>query len=386
MKVLWLASWYPSMVNASKGAFVQDYAQATALLCKIDVIHVEAVPPGALDHDFFLEQKQQGNFSETTVLYRKPALPVIGQIISYIKNLTLFKRQIHKYIAKNGKPDIVHVHIAMKAGLAALWMKKKFGIKYVVSEQSSVFTANTRKAYKHKNILFRNLTEKIFKHASLVLPASKIVGEAINAITPVRFTVIYNCVNTDHFFYDTSFEDKDFTFIHVSTLDNNKNPGDIIQAFIYFNQQYPDSRLVIVGLVTRELSRYLSRLTYSTSIIRFTGYVPHKEVALLMQQSNCLVLFSREENIPNVIPEAFCCGLPVISSDVGEIHEIINKNNGLLVAEYTPESLLESMIKMYTDYRLYNRKKIADEAKANFASEVIAKEILNKYKEVLNIS
>ena len=105
-----------------------------------------------------------------------------------------------------------------------------------------------------------------------------------------------------------------------------------------------------------------------------------------MQQSNCLVLFSREENIPGVIPEALCCGLPVISSDVGEIHEIINKNNGLLVAEYTPESLLESMIKMYTDYRLYNRKKIADEAKANFASEVIAKEILNKYKEVLNIS
>jgi hypothetical protein len=46
MKVLWLASWYPSMVNTSKGTFVQDYAQATALLCKIDVIHVEAVPPG----------------------------------------------------------------------------------------------------------------------------------------------------------------------------------------------------------------------------------------------------------------------------------------------------------------------------------------------------
>ena len=386
MKVLWLASWYPSMVNTSKGTFVQRHAQATALLCKIDVIHVEAVPPGALEHDFFSEQKQQFNFSETTVLYRKPALPIIGQIISYRKNLNLFKRQIRKYIAKNGKPDIVHVHIAMKAGLAALWMKKKYGIKYVVSEQSSMFIAHTKNAYKKKDILFRKLTEKIFKHASLVLPASRIVGEAINAVTPVRFTVVYNCVNTDHFFYAPEFKDKDFTFIHVSTLDNNKNPGDIIQAFIYFNQQYPDSRLVIVGLVTRELSRYLSRLTYSTSIIRFTGYVPHKEVALLMQQSNCLVLFSREENIPNVIPEAFCCGLPVISSDVGEIHEIINKNNGLLVAEYTPESLLESMIKMYTDYRLYNRKKIADEAKANFASEVIAKEILNKYKEVLNIS
>ena len=28
MKVLWLASWYPSKINTSKGIFVQDYAQA----------------------------------------------------------------------------------------------------------------------------------------------------------------------------------------------------------------------------------------------------------------------------------------------------------------------------------------------------------------------
>jgi glycosyltransferase involved in cell wall biosynthesis len=386
MKVLWLASWYPSIVNTSKGTFVQDYAQATALLCKIDVIHVEAVPPGALDHEFFSEQKQQANYTETTVLYRKTDLPIIGQIMSYRKNLNLFKQQIRRYMAKNGKPDIVHVHIAMKAGLAALWMKKKFGINYVVSEQSSMFTARAKNAYKNKNILFRKLTERIFKNASLVLPASRIVGDAINAITPIRFTVIYNCVNSDHFFYDDSFSDKDFTFIHVSTLDNNKNPKDIIEAFINFNQQYPDSRLVIVGLVTKELSRYLSRVTYSTSIIRFTGHVPHKNVALLMQQSNCLVLFSREENIPEVIQEALCCGLPVISSDVGEIHEIVNKNNGLLVPEYTAESLLESMIKMCSSYHLYNRKKIAEEARANFAGDVIAREILNKYKEVLHIS
>src|SRR6476469_8807177 len=126
MKVLWLASWYPSIVNTSRGVFVQDYAQATALLCKIDVIHVEAVPPGAIDHNFFSEQKQQANYSETTVLYRNPDLPIIGQIMAYRKNLSLFKQEIHKYMAKNGKPDIVHVHIAMEAGLAALWMKKKF--------------------------------------------------------------------------------------------------------------------------------------------------------------------------------------------------------------------------------------------------------------------
>ena len=385
MRVLWLASWYPNLANASKGDFVQRHAQATALLCKVDVIHVEAVPYSALNQEVFFGHTQQVNLSETTVLYRKPALPVIGEFISYRKYLKLFKQEIHKYIIKNGKPDIVHVHMVMKAGLAALWMKKKFGIKYLVSDQSSMFTVSSKEAYKNRNIVFRNLTERIFKQASLVLPSSKNLGHAIDAITPVHFTVIYNCVNTDYFFYDNTFPEKDFIFIHVSTLDDNKNPRDIIQAFISFNQQYPNSKLIIAGYITKELSRYLSRLAYSTSIIQLTGHVPYKNVALLMQQSNCLVLFSRQENIPSVIPEALCCGLPVISSDVGEINEIVHKKNGLLVPEYTTESLLQTMIKMYTDYGLYNRKKIAEEAKANFAYDAIAREIFIKYKEVLNI-
>jgi len=90
--------------------------------------------------------------------------------------------------------------------------------------------------------------------------------------------------------------------------------------------------------------------------------------------------------MPCVVLEALCCGLPVISSDVGGVSEVINSKNGLLVPEYTVESLLETMMKMYNNYRFYNRNKISEEAKRNFSYDVIAKEIFAKYNEVLNIN
>jgi glycosyltransferase involved in cell wall biosynthesis len=386
MKVLWLASWYPNPINATNGDFVQRHAEATALLCKVDIIHVEATTANTLNQKTFIKITQQNKFSETIVLFNKPPLPILGKIIAHRKYLKLFKQQVQNYISKNGKPDLVHVHVAMKAGLIALWMKKKFGINYLVTEHSTMFTGNAPDAYKNRNTLYKTLTGNIFKNASLVLPVSRDLGEAINAIIPIRFTVIYNCVNTNYFFYNDSSQAKNFTFIHVSTLNNKKNPQDIIQAFIYFNQKYPDSKLIVVGLISPELTKYLSRLNFSISVIQFTGFVPYENVAQLMQQSNCFILFSREENMPCVVLEALCCGLPVISSNVGGVGEVINSKNGLLVPEYTVESLLETMMKLYNNYRFYNRGKNSEEAKKNFSYDVIAKEIFVKYNEVLNIT
>ena len=87
--------------------------------------------------------------------------------------------------------------------------------------------------------------------------------------------------------------------------------------------------------------------------------------------------------MPCVILEALCCGLPVITSNVGGIPEVINENNGIVISVYEKEALQKAMIDLYNNYHKYNKEKISSDAIAKFSYETIGKKIQDIYKEVL---
>jgi glycosyltransferase involved in cell wall biosynthesis len=102
-----------------------------------------------------------------------------------------------------------------------------------------------------------------------------------------------------------------------------------------------------------------------------------------MQLSSSLLLFSRFENLPCVILEALCCGLPVISSRVGGIPEVIDGENGILVESGNIPDLVTAMIQMIENYAEYNRKLIAEKAIAFFNYNTVGKQYSDIYNTVL---
>ncbi len=281
-------------------------------------------------------------------------------------------------------PDIVHVHVPMKAGIIALWLKKKYKIQYVVTEHWTIYNSNDDDAYETRSYFFKKVTKNIFTHSKLFLPVSKNLGELIsNTVTPVPYKVVYNAVDTKYFHCKPLEEKSLFTFIHVSTLGEQKNPQAFIEAFLSFHKIYPSSELLIVGEVHGELFDYILQYRLSQNAIRFTGLVSYREVAQLLQQSNAFVLFSRYENMPCAVLEALCCGLPVITSNVGGLSEVIDHSNGIVIPVYEKEALLKAMIDLYNSYPDYNKQKISSDAIAKFSYEVIGTEIQNIYEEIL---
>jgi glycosyltransferase involved in cell wall biosynthesis len=384
IKALWLTSWYPTQLDEWNGDFIQRHARAVSLYCNVEVIHAEADTQDLLSDPVSIKKNSEGNLTENIVLFKPSHVRLAGKFISLLRYKKFFKKEVKNYIEKNGLPDIVHVHVPMKAGIIALWLKKKYKTPYVVTEHWTIYHSNDDDAYETRSYFFRKFTKNIFTHSKLFLPVSKNLGELISGtVTPVPYKVVYNAVDTKYFHYKPLEENNLFTFIHASTLGEQKNPQAIIEAFLSFHEIHPSSKLLIAGEVHGELFDYILQHRLSQNAIQFTGLVSYREVAQLMQQSNAFVLFSGYENMPCAVLEALCCGLPVITSNVGGLAEVINSNNGIIVPAYKKEALLKAMIDLHNSYPDYDKQKISSDATAKFSYEVIGKEIQNIYKEIL---
>lgn len=84
--------------------------------------------------------------------------------------------------------------------------------------------------------------------------------------------------------------------------------------------------------------------------VTFTGWCTQAEVADYLRQAHIFLLpcvtapDGDEDAIPNVLKEAMACGIPVISTNITGVPEIvIDGYNGFLVNEHDPAALAEKI-------------------------------------------
>lgn len=86
--------------------------------------------------------------------------------------------------------------------------------------------------------------------------------------------------------------------------------------------------------------------------IRVMNPVPHDQLPQLINCADCVVLFSTYEGMPNVVLEALACGKPVVSSDVGDIGDVvINGQTGFLVSKENFSKTVKHLIKNPRKYQ-----------------------------------
>ncbi len=388
VNVLWLTSWYPNRLDTMNGDFIQRHARAASLFCNVHVIHLEADTQNVLTQKTEVSIMQQNNLTEEIVLYKLVnKIPLAGKLFSYLRYITLFKKHIKAYIKQHGKPGTVHVHVPVKAGLLALWIKRRYGIPYIVTEHWAIYNDKAPDAFKKRNFLFKYYTKKILRQAALFTPVSKDLGAAVQKmVINIPFAVVPNVVDTGLFYYDASKRGGNglFTFLHVSTLNYQKNPEAILRAYKSFLTQHPHSKLIMVGGACDALLQYASSLNIPAKNIHFTGLIPYNGVSEMMRASDAFVMFSRYENLPCVITEALCCGLPVISTGEGGIGEVIDNTNGLLVNPDDENALLQAMLQVYNEIPRFNRRDISNPAVQLFCYNTVGQKLVTLYTSIMN--
>jgi len=140
-----------------------------------------------------------------------------------------------------------------------------------------------------------------------------------------------------------------------------------------------------VGSDDKELMRIAGEMNLLNSTVCIKPAIDYAGVANEMKQSSALLLFSRFENLPCVILEALCCGLPVISSRVGGIEEVIDETNGILVENENVPQLVDAMQQMMDQYAIYNKMAIAEKASGQFNYAAVGGQYFSIYQHVLNL-
>jgi glycosyltransferase involved in cell wall biosynthesis len=361
-KALWLASWYPNKLSPFDGDFLQRHAKAVALYDKVHVIYIVKDEGKIITHYIKTEKTTNGNLTEEIIYYSsfKTGIKIFDKYFSQRKYSQLYQKAIYAYITSDGKPDLVHVQIAMKAGLAALWMKRKWGIPYIVSEQATIYLENADLQVNDYSLVFQRWQKKVLEQASMVTVVSHFLGKAIQRHFPVvKYEVIPNVVDTG-IFYPAQKESPGITrFIHISNMNYQKNTEAILEALHLLKVKF-SFEMYLYGTMNNVLQNLINRLQLQDHVF-VMGEVSQPELAKAIQQSDALVLYSRFETFGCVLIEANACGIPVVVSDIEVFHELIEESrNGIFAEENKPLALAGKLETFILQKNSFNKNDIAE--------------------------
>jgi glycosyltransferase involved in cell wall biosynthesis len=379
LNVLFLNSWYPNKLFPYNGNFIQQHARAVALNCNVACLQVEV--------------REQKELFEVFEIENEGVLEVIVYAKKVKNNLLFVKKAIRRHKGyklglklikeKFPKIDITHLNVILPAGLFALYLQKKFKTPYIITEHSTIYLKISGLNY---SFLEKILLKKVTKKASKICPVSYDLKEAMISSGYIGdYEVIPNVVNTKYFKFKERAISKPIKILHVSSLkEEHKNGKGILRVIKQLYKKRQDFTFTIISdgdLLP--IKKYANKIDLKPNFFYIKGGKTIKEIAQIMQNFDLFLLFSNYENLPCVISESLVSGMPVISSDVGGIKEMITKENGILVTAKKEDELLLSLDKTLDNLSKFNRKEIAEKAKEKYSYLTVGNQFLSIYKEII---
>lgn len=121
--------------------------------------------------------------------------------------------------------------------------------------------------------------------------------------------------------------------------------------------------------------------TGNTNIIFIPKIKNDELLADYFKLADAFILPSREDNLPNVIMEAFACGCPIIGFPVGGIKEhVISGITGVLATDVTGSSLAAAILRFIDTRGEYNRQTIRRYAEEQFSGSKQVNSYLTIFK------
>jgi glycosyltransferase involved in cell wall biosynthesis len=135
--------------------------------------------------------------------------------------------------------------------------------------------------------------------------------------------------------------------VSVGRLDRQKDPLLLLDALKAALKAQPELHLILVGDgIQRPRVEASCRLEELIGKVSLLGARPPEEIADLLRAADLFVLCSAYEGMPIVVLEALATGLPVVTTNVGEVRLVVqNDVDGTVVTERSPRHLALAICK-----------------------------------------
>lgn len=299
-------------------------------------------------------------------------LYIVWQIVLFFYYIALFV----KY-----RPTVVHIQ-SKDDFIAGTCAARLHGARVVWSDH-----ADLKHIFKNHRIWFKNPIGKMVYLAAhftdKIFVVSKEDRRLIAASIPdhsvlKKMKIVYNGAFDS---YKSVKKYKKFTFVSTGRLVTDKGIGELLDAFIKFHDDIPDSQLYLLG-DGPEREQFEKQATKHPTI-HFLGY---KENPLeYVAKSHVFLLPTYHEGFSLALVEACMLAMPIIATNVGGNPEIIRDyETGLLVNIKDSHDLFIAMNKLYVDNKL--RNKLSHNARQEYESRfnfetIIEKTFIRYYKE-----
>jgi colanic acid/amylovoran biosynthesis glycosyltransferase len=234
----------------------------------------------------------------------------------------------------------LHAHFAGMAARTAFWINQFFGIPYS-------FTAHANDIFAPRDFVVS--LAKLLANAAAIVTVSDYAAEFLRNRFPetaAKVHRIYNGVDLSRF-HPGDFGSGIPAIVSIGRLIEKKGFADLISACRLLKPRSRDFVCDIIGEGPLEtaLQSQIAREGLA-SCVKLVGPQTQSQISLRLAHATIFVLPCTHEegggmdNLPTVIMEAMAAGLPVISTPLAGVPEMVeNDFNGILVPEHDPKAV-----------------------------------------------
>lgn len=287
-----------------------------------------------------------GRFSFLAVVHAEADLGNVKKSLrlEYMKGLLKYRRLIAP-----GREDVNYIHTP--EAFAAVRLMRPKAVCYVFSHGTYLNMYKRVRFFKKAPLirrLFQSFLMQVIRRSTAVFALDRETMEDYAAYNP-RVIHVGNSI-VCHPPKERSLPEEPVRLLYAGRLSAVKNVGPLIEAAKGWER---DCILDIFG--DGEERRRLEETAGGSRRIRFHGAVTPDEVQKVMWESDMLVMNSTFEGIPMIILEAISTGLPVVTTDVGGIKEVLTCGADCEVTDGSVPGIRRAMDRILSDYGRYSR-------------------------------